>query len=54
MDCQKPVKDESTGKWIVWDFAYEEKGERYYEKHEFWEYKEAMEFWKIRNPKINI
>jgi len=51
MDCQRPTKNEETGKWEVWDFAYEENGERYYELHEFWEYKDAIEFWKIRNPK---
>lgn len=51
MDCQRPIKNEKTNKWEVWDFAYEENGERYYELHEFWEYKDAIEFWKIRNPK---
>jgi hypothetical protein len=51
MDCQRPTKNEETGKWEVWDFAYEENGERYYELHEFFEYKDAIEFWKIRNPK---
>lgn len=45
------IGDERFGKWEVWDFAYEENGERYYELHEFWEYKDAIEFWKIRNPK---
>lgn len=47
----KTNKNEETGKWEVWDFAYEENGERHYELHEFWEYKDAIEFWKIRNPK---
>ena len=51
MDCQRPIKNKETGKWEVWDFAYEENGERYYELHEFFEYKDAIEFWKIRNPK---
>ena len=51
MDCQRPTKNEKTNKWEVWDFAYEENGERYYELHEFFEYKDAIEFWKIRNPK---
>lgn len=51
MDCQKPVKNPNTSKWEVWDFAYEEKGERHYEVHRFWTYKEAIEFWKTRNPK---
>ena len=45
------IKNNETGKWEVWDFAYEENGERYYELHEFFEYKDAIEFWKIRNPK---
>ena len=51
MDCQRPIKNKETGKWGVWDFAYEENGERYYELHEFFEYNDAIEFWKIRNPK---
>ena len=51
MDCQRPVKNEETGKWDVWDFDYEENGERYYERHQFWEFKDAIEFWKSRNPK---
>lgn len=37
MDCQRPIKNKETGKWEVWDFAYEENGERYYELHEFFE-----------------
>lgn len=53
MDCQRPVKNKKTNKWEVWDFAYIENGERYYELHEFFTYKEAIEFWKIRNPKPN-
>ena len=52
MDCQRPVYNEETGLWEVLDFAYEEKGERYYEKHEYFVFKEAIEFWKTRNPKI--
>lgn len=28
MDCQRPIKNEKTGKWEVWDFAYRENGER--------------------------
>lgn len=52
MNCQRPVKEES-GKWVVWDFAYEEAGSRFYEKHEFWDFDSAIEFWKIRNPKID-
>ena len=54
MNCQRPTKNEETEKWEVWDFAYEENGERYYELHEFWEYKDAIEFWKTRNPKNTI
>jgi hypothetical protein len=52
MNCERPVKNEETGKWEVWDFAYLENGERHYELHEFWEYKDAIEFWKSRNPKF--
>ena len=33
------------------DEVRDENGERYYELHEFFEYKDAIEFWKIRNPK---
>jgi hypothetical protein len=51
MDCQRPVKNNETNKWEVWDFAYEENGERYYEQHLFFTYKDAIAFWKIRNPK---
>ena len=51
MDCQRPVKNEKSNKWEVWDFAYEEDGERHYELHEFFTYKDAIEFWKVRNPK---
>lgn len=54
MNCQRPIKNEETGKWEVWDFAYKEKGEMYYEVHEFWEYEGAIEFWKTRNPKQKI
>lgn len=54
MDCQRPTKNEETGKWEVWDFVYEENNERYYELHEFWEYKDAIEFWKTRNPKQKL
>ena len=53
MNCERPIKNEKTNKWEVWDFAYEEKGERHYEIHEFFSYKEAIEFWKTRNPKQN-
>jgi hypothetical protein len=51
MDCQRPIKNEKTNMWEVWDFSYEEDGERYYELHEYFEYKDAIDFWKIRNPK---
>ena len=51
MDFQKPVKNKGTNKWEVWDFAYVENGERFYELHEFFTYNEAIEFWKVRNPK---
>jgi hypothetical protein len=53
MNCERPIENEKTNKWEVWDFAYEEKGERHYEVHEFFSYKEAIEFWKTRNPKQN-
>lgn len=53
MKCQRPVKNEETGKWEVWDFAYIENNERYYELHEFWSYQEAIDFWKVRNPKTH-
>ena len=51
MNCERPIKNEKKNKWEVLDFAYEENGERYYELHEFFSYKEAIEFWKTRNPK---
>jgi len=51
MDCQRPVKNKETNKWEVWDFAYVENNERMYELHEFSSPKEAIEFWKLRNPK---
>lgn len=54
MDCQRPTKNEETGKWEVWDFVYEENNERCYELHEFWEYKDAIEFWKTRNAKQKL
>lgn len=53
MNCQRPVYNEKTNRWEVWDFAYVENDERYYELHEFFEYDDAIEFWKIRNPKKN-
>jgi hypothetical protein len=46
MDCQRPIKNEKTNKWEVWDFAYEENGERFYEVHEHWTFDEAIEDWK--------
>lgn len=52
MNCQRPIKNNDTGKWEVWDFAYEENNERFYELHTFWEYNEAIYFWEIRNGKI--
>jgi len=51
MDCQRPVKNKETNKWEVWDFAYMEGADRMYELHEFFTYKEAIDFWKVRNPK---
>lgn len=51
MKMQRPVKDKETNKWLVWDFAYEEDGHRYYELHEFWEEKDAIEFWKMHHTK---
>lgn len=51
MKMPRPVKNENTGKWEIWHFAYEENGENHYELHEFWEYKDAIEFWKIHNTK---
>lgn len=51
MDCQRPVKNKKTNKWEVWDFAYEEDGKRYYELHEYWEFSDAIDFWKRRNGK---
>lgn len=53
MECQRPVQNKETNEWYVWDFAYEENGERFYELHKFFTHKEAIEFWKIRNPKPN-
>lgn len=54
MDCQRPVKNKETNKWEVWMFAYEENGERYYTLHTFWDYKDAIEFWKLNNGKIKM
>ena len=51
MDCQRPVYDDKTNRWEVWDFAYEEGGVRMYERHTFFVFQEAIEFWKSRNPK---
>lgn len=51
MNTQRPIKNKKTNKWEVWDFAYEEDSERYYEAHRFFSYKEAIDFWKIRNTK---
>jgi hypothetical protein len=53
MDCQRPIYNEETQKWEVWDFAYEEDGERFYEHHDFFEFKDAIDFWKRMNPKPN-
>jgi len=36
----------------IWYFSYEENGERYYEVHKYWSYREAIESWKKYNPKI--
>lgn len=51
MDCQRPVKNKKTNMWEVYDFVYVENNERHYELHEFFTFKEAIEFWKIRNVK---
>ena len=51
MKCERPIYNPETKKWEVWDFAYEEVGERHYELHTFWTFKEAIDFWKLRNPK---
>lgn len=48
---QRPVRDKETNKWLVWDFAYEKDGHKYYELHEFWEEKDAIEFWKMHHTK---
>ena len=53
MDCQRPIFNSETNKYEVWDFAYEEDGERFYEIHRFFTYKEAIEFWKTQNIKTN-
>ena len=53
MNCQRPVKNKETNKWEVWDFSHIENSERHYELHEFFTYKDAIEFWKVRNPKFN-
>lgn len=54
MDCQRPVLNKETNKWEVWDFSHIKNGERYYELHEFFTFKEAIDFWKIRNNKISL
>ena len=46
MKCERPIYNPETKQWEVWDFAYEENGERYYELHIFWTFKEAIDFWK--------
>jgi len=51
MDCQRPVKNKETNKWEVWDYSYTENNVRWYEHHEFFTFKEAIKFWKVRNPK---
>jgi len=52
MKTQYPTKNLKTGKYEIWDFAYEENGERFYELHEFYSFNEAIEYWKTINPKI--
>lgn len=54
MNCQRPVKNEKSNKWEVLDFSYEENGERYYELHEFFEYKDAIDFLENKKSKTKI
>ena len=44
MKCERPIYNPETKQWEVWDFSYEENGERYYELHPFWTFKEAIDF----------
>ena len=53
MKTERPIYNEHTNQWEIWDFAYEENEERHYEVHKFWSYKEAIDYWKILNPKNN-
>jgi hypothetical protein len=53
MKAERPIYNEQTNQWEIWDFVYEENNEKYYELHTFWSYKEAIDYWKILNPKNN-
>ncbi len=53
MNCQRPTKNEKTNKWEVWDFAYEDNVKRYYELHEFFEYR-CYRVLENKKPKTKI
>ena len=53
MKCRRPEYNHTSGQWAVWDFSYEENGERYYELHPFWTFKEAIDFWKSQTIYLN-
>ena len=51
MKCRRPEYNHTSEQWEVWDVAYEEDGEQYFEVHSFFSFGEAIEFWKTINPK---
>ena len=49
---KKPQYNKKTNKWEIWIFEYVKNNEKYYEHHEWWDKKDAWDFWKMHNPKI--
>lgn len=47
----KPIYNKKTNKWEIWDFSYEEKGEKFYTHYEWYNSEDAIEFWKTHSTK---
>lgn len=41
----EPILNQETGQWEIWDFAYQENDESFYEVHKFWDYFEAIKYY---------
>lgn len=45
MKTHQPQFNSEINQWEIWDYAYTENGEDYFEVHRFWTYLEAVKYY---------